>query len=158
MARNTPRLASRVYAAALAHVLQRITSMKHLLIVFALLACACESPGVWSAPSLATHTDAAVAMWNAACPGLGLARVDDIDASIAIVWHQNPDNLAGSNKDGVVWIDPKMRDRESHIPAIIAHELGHILGAEHSSDPRDLMYPTVPVDALTPADAAQVCP
>lgn len=41
---------------------------------------------------------------------------------------------------------------------VIAHELGHVLGAVHSPNPVDLMYSDVSRDAVpTARDAALVC-
>lgn len=143
------------------HTNRGMNTKCYAMLLCGLLGMACNGgPTVWAQGSLTGEAEEAVAMWQQACPSLGLSVTHDRNAAdIIVVWHNNPHDMGGSNKDGIVWIDPtRMADRAHRVVPLIAHELGHILGASHSDNEGDLMFPKVWASMPSEADKQQVCP
>ena len=72
-----------------------------------------------------------------------------------VTWDQN-----GQIQSAVVTLatfDPKGRPMESDdIRVVAAHEVGHLLGLDHSKDSTDIMFPTAKVRELSNRDARTV--
>lgn len=141
-----------------------------LLILVAVLASACASPtrAVWFDAALEAETMTAIDAWNAkldvACPGVRLALAADRSSADIIVDVGRPTTKGkvGEELGGDIVIDPTFtRDYPGTVPAVIAHELGHALGAHHTNVKSDLMYGSnLPYDRSpepTVADVSQVC-
>lgn len=72
-----------------------------------------------------------------------------------VTWDEN-----GHIQSAVITLatfDPKGRPMEpDDIRVVAAHEVGHLLGLDHSKDSTDIMYPTAKVRALSDRDARTV--
>jgi hypothetical protein len=56
-----------------------------------------------------------------------------------------PSRVGEANiKTGVVRIDPRAWSRPSGVGPVVAHEIGHLMGYDHESDPCALMAPLSP--------------
>jgi len=140
-----------------------------LLALVALLAGACNAPyAVWSTPGLEADTAEAVEAWNAALaehcpqhPGLTLAGSRDA-ADVTVAWGTVPgyDYGASETHDQIV-VDPRFKSARAGLVAhLVAHELGHAMGAHHDRT-GTLMQPVAPrgVDGaiVTKRDVEQIC-
>lgn len=141
--------------------------MKQMLLV--LLTCACTSPSfyVYSEPRLTDPTAIAIGAWNTAllrgpCPELQLYPSASEDSRITI--HAGPGlgRMAFADKRRIT-IDVEHHaktQRIADLPMTIAHEIGHALGAGHSTHVEDLMHSTPPArrgPMPTGYDVAKVC-
>lgn len=140
-----------------------------IVLLAALFAVACNAPyEVWGAPGLEDTTAEAVAAWNDAiaehCPTHpGLVLVSSREASeVSVNWGIVPgyDYAASETHDHIV-VDPKFQGaRPGLLVHMVAHELGHAMGAHHDRT-GTLMQPVAPkgVDGahVTARDVAQIC-
>ena len=110
-------------------------------------------------PSWASHAsgaiDNAVKAWEDTNPGLNFIKVSSLeDANFVVDWVKEfadekygyamgswymEIGLGDSHCDGKTWRPYS----EQHIDKIARHEVGHILGKDHSNDPNDIMYPVM---------------
>jgi hypothetical protein len=145
------------------------TATRILLILAALFAVGCNAPfAVWSAPGLEGDTAEAVAVWNDAlaehCPQHpGLVLVSDRDeATVSVAWGTVPGTHYGASEthDQIV-VEPRLRGKRAGLlQHVIAHEIGHALGAGHDRE-GTLMQPVSPKNVqeahVTARDVAQIC-
>jgi hypothetical protein len=151
-----------------------------LLVVIALVACACSGPiGLGSAANL-TETVCVVPSGEPGSPGA--VTVEDI-ADAAAVWHASDarvnmtvraladgpqsecDTVVSAEKQGYPCAATTMTGEHIYLDlhdgcdlrTVEPHELGHLLlGGEHSEDPADLMYSASVVFYPSAADLARL--
>lgn len=146
--------------------------MKRAILGFALVLSACQpyntapapdplywlswSGVVWE-PAYQAAADEAVSEWNAALgrPVFAFGWRPFVGVTIM----QVPHLLEGPGKTVALGLTYSPRGRapyvvisttveKSQYRVIMAHELGHVLGLTHSTDPKDLMFTAPPIDAV----------
>lgn len=127
-----------------------------------LLGCASSNFTVYAEKPLVDQTIAAVAAWDRglerACPWVSLYYSGTRDADI-VIRPGKADGYAGTESSQTITIDLSQVS-DAALPAVISHEIGHALGAKHSTDPADIMYPMAKKGRgvePTGYDIAQVC-
>jgi len=137
------------------------------LLALALLACACNTGHhtiVVRDGDLTPAVVAAVDAWNtkleAQCPNVSLTLVEG-EADINVRWGRVgiPEALA-TEKAGTITVNQKMAELwDARAVGALMHEIGHALGADHSTDRADVMYPLADprVPELTTHDVWSVC-
>ncbi len=151
--------------------------IRFLILALALLTCACNTGHKTVAvrnASLSEPAQAAIDAWNEKlalqCPGVSLTMVDDYEsADIRIGWGDvgpiNEVALAIERDQDIIMNASQFAKQESEgryysKQAVITHELGHAMGAHHSSDKRDVMFEATPKGdpkPLTVHDIYSVC-
>lgn len=107
-------------------------------------------------PSWASYAEGviedATAAWVKANPGLEFRKVNSpAQADFRIAWVKDFGGLHVGYALGDFYVEIGLGDsfcngywlayNPSHITSIATHEIGHVLGFEHSNDPNDIMYP-----------------
>jgi len=155
--------------------------IRFLLLALTLFACACNTGHKTVRvidQGLTADTQAAVDAWNekldATCPGVSLTLVDSDEADITVTYGLTSieNSLATTSHDrerivvnlkALTLENTPRAERGESLYAVrgaLTHEFGHALGAEHSADEADVMFPkTFPGNApeLTSHDVWQVC-
>lgn len=141
-----------------------MSKMRSLLGVVALLVAGCgQSANVTVEPSdeLLSATQAAIEVWRPALESCGRSldigsgatiKYGDTGGVYALTSHADPHDVVVNRE--LLESDQKM------LTETLIHELGHVLGAKHTDDPADIMFPTPSPEKTgvpTPADVAQVC-
>jgi hypothetical protein len=106
--------------------------------------------------------------WRRASGGrvdLTIDAEDTTDADVNVGWEYFlPRSACAYTLEGGadfirLQIDPESASCIKHPRTVALHELGHVMGAVHSTNPADVMYPIMlGVETLTAADVAQVVP
>lgn len=133
----------------------------------ALATAACASPEryIYAEPELVADSLTAIHTWNAAlrvgpCPEVVLHLDASRDSADTVITVGRTEGFLARSYDGsLIRIDLSVAEPDE-IPTVIAHELGHALGADDSSHEDDLMYsPKQPKRGPEPTgyDVARVC-
>jgi hypothetical protein len=120
--------------------------------------------------TFATAVREAFGVWEAAAIPVRFAFLESADdAEVRVTWAERlPDQRAGlahwtADADGWIervhlefatWVSDGTRANEASMRRIALHEIGHLLGLEHSQDPADVMGPWVIATAPTGRDHA----
>lgn len=123
------------------------------------LGCSGEVRTVQSEPTLSEATRAAVEAWRPVLGSCGrsLSLVPS-DADASVQFGDARGNPGAERSDGLILVEPSEPDYLW--PLIIAHELGHALGAADTTDRNDIMCDHLTTSTLyapSEADARQVC-
>jgi|SRR6185295_6071667 len=114
---------------------------------------------VSSEPSLSEATAAAVEAWRPVLSECGRSlSVVPSDADAHVEFGSAQGNPGAERSDGLILVEPAEPDYLW--PLIIAHELGHALGASDTTDRNDIMCDHLTTSTLyapSEADWRQVC-
>lgn len=129
------------------------------LALLCVLGCTGEVRTVSSESALSEATAAAVEAWRPVLEGCGRTlTVASSDADARVEFDSAFGNPGAERSDGLILVEPSEPDYLW--PLIVAHELGHALGARDTADKDDIMCDHLTTSMLyapSEADRRQVC-